>query len=212
MKRLLAATVLAALAIAPAATFAADRTGFLLGARAAYGFPLGDAGTVNDVDDSFDDLVDNAFPLWLELNYRLGPSLELGAYGQYAFTSGGDRFDDGADIRAGLQLNYIFSPGAQLSPWLGIGGGYEWLTGDRDVIDVGNIRASRDATIEGWDFMVQGGADFHLGDRLTLGPFAAVTFGQFGELDIDGLGSDETNIDDKAWHEWVQLGVRATFF
>ena len=60
--------------------------------------------------------------------------------------------------------------------------------------------------------MVQGGADFHVGDRFTLGPFAALTFGQFGDLEVSGLGSDQTNIDDKAWHEWLQLGVRATFF
>jgi outer membrane protein W len=212
MKKLLVATALAALMIAPAAS-AQDRTGFMLGARAAYGFPLGDVGEIagDDDDDAFDSLVDSAIPIWLELNYRLGPSFEIGAYGQYAFTQGGDRFDDGSDIRAGLQLNYIFTPGGSVSPWLGVGGGYEWLKGDRDI-DIGNLRATRDATIEGWDFMVQGGADFHVADRFTIGPFAAVTFGQFGDLEIDGLGSDETNIDDKAWHEWLQLGVRATFF
>jgi outer membrane protein W len=211
MKKLLVATALAALMIAPAAS-AQDRTGFMLGARAAYGFPLGDVGQVagDDEDDAFDSLVDSAFPFWLELNYRLGPSLEIGAYGQYAFTQGADETDDGSDIRAGLQLNYIFTPGGTFSPWIGVGGGYEWLSADRITLDaINNIEVTRDSTIEGWDFMVQGGADFHVADRFTIGPFAAVTFGQFGDLEID---DDSTNIDDKAWHEWLQLGVRATFF
>lgn len=212
MKKLIAATALAALVAAPA-VHAADRTGFVLGARAAYGWPLGDVGRVGDADDAFDNLVDNAFPIWLELNYRLGPSFEIGAYGQYAFTNFGDDVGgaEGSDIRAGVQLNYILSPGAALSPWLGVGAGYEWLKGDR-TFDIGNLRQTADATIQGWDFMVQGGADFHVGDRFTLGPFAAVTFGQFGDLEIDGFGSEDTNIDDKAWHEWVQIGIRATFF
>ena len=79
MKKLVAAAALAALMAAPAAASAADRTGFVLGARAAYGFPLGD--TTGSGADAFDKLVDRAWPFWLELNYRFGPSLELGAYG-----------------------------------------------------------------------------------------------------------------------------------
>ncbi|HET7752371.1 MAG TPA: outer membrane beta-barrel protein [Anaeromyxobacteraceae bacterium] len=213
MKKLLALTALAALMIAPA-TRAADRTGFLLGARAAYAFPFGDAGGVPRFGTgtvAFDDLVDHAWPLWLELNYRFGPSLELGAYGQYAFTNGGTAFDNGSDIRAGLQLNYIFAPGGMFTPWFGIGGGYEWLKADRNF-DIGNLRQTASSTIRGWDFMVQAGADLHAGDRFTLGPFVAMTFGQFGDLKISGLSSADTNIDDKAWHEWLQVGVRATFF
>lgn len=215
MKKLLALSAIAALIVAPVAQ-AADRTGFVLGARAAYGFPLGDIGNFDeapDADDAFDSLVDNAFPLWAELNYRFGPSFEAGAYFQYAFLNLGDDFggDDGSDLRLGLQLNYIFAPGESLSPWIGVGGGWEWLRGDTSI-DPLNLQEVADTSIDGWDVMVQGGLDFHVGDRLTIGPFAALTFGQFGDFEIEGFNEDDTNIDDKAWHEWLQLGVRATFF
>lgn len=209
MTKLLATAAVAALLMAPSAR-AAEDTGFALGARAAYGFPLGDIGSNDDdADDAFDNFVDNAYPLWLELNYRFGPSFELGVYGQYAFLNLGDDFggDDGTDLRLGLQANYIFSPGASLSPWLGVGGGWEWLSGDSpDPLNIGQFA---DTSLDGWDFMVQGGVDFALGDRMTLGPFAALTFGQFGDIEID---DNSTNIDDKAFHEWLQVGLRATFF
>jgi opacity protein-like surface antigen len=210
MKKLLALSAFAALVVAPVA-HAADRTGFTLGARAAYGFPLGDVGGADDdANDAFDNFVDNAYPLWLELNYRFGPSFEAGAYFQYAFLNLGDDFggDDGSDLRLGLQLNYIFTPGGSLSPWIGVGGGFEWLRGDTDL-DPGNLDELDDTAIDGWDLMVQGGLDFHVADRFTIGPFATLTFGQFGDIEIN---DESTNIDDKAWHEWLQLGVRATFF
>lgn len=211
MKKLVTAAALAACLAAPAAAHAADRTGFLLGARAAYGFPLGDlGGTGPDASDAFDALVDRAFPLWVELNYRFGPSLELGAYGQYAFLNLGNDFggDDGSDLRAGLQLNVIFAPGSTFTPWLGVGAGWEWLRGQTNLglADLNNLD---DTSIDGFDVMVQGGLDFHAGDRMTAGPFVAATFGQFGNVEISG---DSTNIDDKAWHEWIQVGLRVTFF
>ena len=210
MKKLITATALAALMMTAPSARAADDTGFVLGARAGYGFPLGDVGGTDDRDDAFDSFVDNAFPLWLELNYRFGPSFEIGAYGQYAFLNFGDDFggDDGMDLRLGLQLNYYFTPGASLSPWIGVGGGWEWLSGDTSI-DPLNLQNTVDTSLDGWDVMVQGGLDFQVSDRFTFGPYAALTFGQFGDLEID---DQSTNIDDKAWHEWLQLGLRATFF
>lgn len=194
MKRLQAVLLLAALvAASPAAAQEATRSGVSIGARAAYAWPFGTAfdlpGPIGSVD--FSDTVDYALPIWVDLTLRLGGGIEVGPYFQWAYTKfASGSSDNGSDWRVGGQLNYRLTPAGGFAPWLGVGAGWEWL---RDG-----------ASIDGFDFMVQGGADWRVGTNLAIGPFVAVTFGRFSNGDLPA-GADKT------FHEWLQVGVKGSF-
>lgn len=212
MRKLLA--VMAVLVVGSASTARAEN--FNVGVRAAYVFPMGEIGTVGLLGDTFDfgdlgDSVDGGIPLWLEANYRLTPNLSLGAYFQYAFLMLPDEAGsaDGSNLRLGAQVIYGFTPAGNFAPWIGAGVGWEWLEFD----DIG-IDGTTDAqvTFDGFDLMVQGGAEFAVAPNFSVGPFASLSFGQYGEADFDAGGASVTaDFDDKGWHEWLQIGVRGTF-
>jgi hypothetical protein len=104
-------------------------------------------------------------------------------------------------MRAGIQLNYDFSPGASMNPWLGAAVGYEWLTVSEDGADI---------TFTGWEWItIQAGADWTVSKGFGVGPFVSWGFGQYDSVDIEGLGSGD--ITDKGTHQLVQIGVRGLF-
>jgi hypothetical protein len=194
MKRLHAVLLLAAVAAAaPVRADEATRSGFSLGARAAWAFPFGTAFEIGSLSVDMDDFVDRNIPLWLDATLRLGGGIEIGPYFQYGFVdykdvAGVDQ-GSGENMRIGGQLNYRLTPAGGLTPWLGFGAGWEWLNSDGDDLN-------------GFDVMVQGGADFRLTEHLALGPFVAFTVGRFSDVPS---GADET------WHEWLQVGAKLSF-
>ena len=58
-----------------------------------------------------------------------------------------------------------------------------------------------DDSVSGFDFTLQGGAQWKVAPAMSVGPYAALIVGQFNDSDID----------DKGWHEWLQVGLRGTF-
>jgi hypothetical protein len=175
-----------------------------LGVRGAYAWPFGDLVEDGEMKDVFDRMI----PLWVDLTLRLGGGIELGPYFSYGWVSGGGPiedfgdFGDARDMRIGAQLNYRLTPVGGFAPWIGVGAGWEWLSFDDDLV-VGATNIESD--LNGFDFMIQGGADFRLGSHLALGPFVAFSVGQFSNGDLLDLpGADE------GWHEWLQVGAKLT--
>jgi hypothetical protein len=205
-------------------------TRFEFGARLGVGVPLGKA---SEDGAEMSEIVSTQFPLWVDLGIR-AERVMFGAYFQYGLGLLGSDFDDTCeeaeenaeaadrdidvdcqirDIRLGLQLQYHFGQPRKPDPWIGIGAGYEWLTfgisGEDEDEDI-----SVDVDARGFEFLnLQGGIDFPLGDAVGLGPFVAFTVARYDTATIDCSGDcgdiedDSEEIDDKALHHWLMLGV-----
>jgi hypothetical protein len=212
MKRLQAAVAVAALlAAGPAFAQAtpAGETGLQLGARASFAWPFGDAFDVPGAQRSADftgelgDSIDWAVPIWAELNYRLNRDLAVGVYAKYAFIEEADiaGFDppDVTNWHLGAQLTFRLAEMGTILPWVGVGAGWEWLSFD-DTPDFDS------PDLDGFEALVQAGADFKVAQGFNVGPFVAFTVGNFGEVDF---GDGDTF--DSAWHEWLEVGIRGTF-
>ncbi len=196
---------------------AAEGSGIDLGLRLGYGIPLGSAAE----NEKLNDLVSGQVPIWVDAGYRFAPNIMAGLYFQYGFAFLPDSSCpspascSASDIRFGIQGQYRFMPRESVDPWLGLGIGYEWL--DYSV-SAGGFDAS--AGVHGWEFLhLQGGADFKVADGFGIGPFLDFSLGQYssGSVTTSALPvlgqpvSGSGDIQNKALHEWLTLGVRAVF-
>jgi len=201
---------LAALAVLFAPTLASAQLS--LGARLGYGFAMGEVMEEGDLGD----IVKAQIPLQLDVGYRVTPALTLGGYFAYGFGRIGDDImglgdvcdQDGVDCssrvyRLGVQIDYAFK-GPSMTPWVGAGFGYEWA---KFKAEAG--AEELEITFKGFEFLnLQGGVDWKVADKLSVGPFAMVSIGQYSTGAIDG---DDEDIENKGLHQWLQLGVRGRF-
>ena len=185
-----------------------------LGARAGYALPIGSAldGT------KLSSMTDGQVPLWVDAGLRVGSHWFFGAYGNvgYAIPTGSacptGASCSGSDVRVGLEAQYRFLAAPRLEPWIGVGAGYEWLHLSESL-----GRESLDATLHGFElFNVQAGADYRLCKGISVGPFAALSVGEYTNESVsfssgDGSSSRSSTIDNTALHEWLTLGVRGRF-
>lgn len=216
--KMLGVVVLGAAIVAPSAAMAKD-SGFEAGARLGYGIPMGKIADEEDSD--FKDWTSGQIPLWVDLGYRINPNIFVGGYLSYGFASVGDGLDevcdqDGIDcsassMRLGAQLQYHFMPAESTDAWAGLGIGWENSSLSAEAM-------GQEITIStsGFEFaMLQGGVDFRVHDAVALGPFVGFTMAQFSSADCDGPAGacdgfpDE--IEHKAFHQWLFLGVRGSF-
>jgi len=221
MKRAIVFALLAVAAAAPATASAQ----FSLGARVAYAMPFGDLqgpDTPGDPSTSLGDVVSSAIPIQVDALYRVSPQFSVGAYFSYAFaqakfeipgipvtcdTSGVDC--SGSQMRFGIQGAYAFKAGG-FEPWVGAMIGYEILDVTLSLSGVGDV----DASVKGFEwFTLQGGADWNLSKTFVLGPFVAFGFGQYTDrrFEVPGDPAVDESIPEKAFHEWLSLGVRGRF-
>lgn len=172
-----------------------------LGLRLGYALPMGDIAK----DAKMSDAVSGMVPIWLDLGYMVTPNIMVGLYAQYGFVMLSSDAKDACDalkvdcsatnMRFGLQGQYHLSPGESMNPWVGLGIGYEILTNKVD---------SESADTTGLEFAnIQGGADFKVGDSMAVGPFVSFSIGQYSK-------SDGEDIEEKAMHQWLTLGVKGT--
>lgn len=215
-KSLFLALFTCALAFASAAC--AGELSLDLSFRAGYALPFGNAAS----DESLDDYVSGAIPFEIDADFRITENWLAGLYFTYGFARIADfarsEIEDGMGLedvsghrfqRLGIQGIRRFNPNADFAPWLGLGLGYEWtwfLEGEADGHEI-------EMGLSGFEFAFQGGVDYDVSENLTLGPYATLSFGQFGKYkySIEDLGDATHEIDDKAMHEWLQLGLKATF-
>ena len=185
-----------------------------LGLRAGYGVPFGSTAQGYDLKGNLGGLI----PLWLDVGYRLNPNIFLGGFFQFGFGlspegCGGSINCSQNDMRFGLQAHYHFLPAKIYDPWIGIGAGYEIF---RQSVS-GNLFGpfSGSGSASGFEFgNVQAGLDLKISKGFTLGPFATFTLAQFssGDLTLTGTGTTTTQsgIQNKALHEWLMFGLKAT--
>jgi hypothetical protein len=211
----------------------AHAEGFELGARIGYGIPLGKISEESTTDNDLSDGISGMIPLQLDLGYRVIPPLMIGGYVMYGFGMTGDALSKSCDrakslgadascsahdVRLGLQVQYHIMPEGKVDPWVGAGIGYEWLTVGVDLSG-GGASQEQSSTGGGFEFInLQGGADFSVAPGFGLGPFLSLSVAQYSTIssscDGDGCGTIDSvskDIDKKAMHEWLTLGVRGTF-
>ena len=178
-----------------------------LGARLGFASPRGKI----DSPEYLSDFVDWTWPLQLEVGYQ-GEQALVGLYLRVApgkldpqLQAGCDAANTSCNVTdygIGAQVTFHFAAG-RAGPWLGGFAGYEALKYEATV---GGVPGS--ITPSGWEIGAQGGLDFAMG-RLTLGPYATISLGQFTKSTMKiGGTSDTQTITDRAAHTWLGLGLR----
>lgn len=190
---------LAVLAVLFAPTLASAQLS--LGARLAYGLAMGEAAEGGDLAD----FAKSQIPIQLDVGYRVTPALTIGGYFAYGFANLGDDLEcddcSGRVYRLGVQLDYAFK-GGSMTPWVGGGIGYEWLKLKDDATD-------DEITLSGFEYLnLQGGLDWKVADKFSVGPFALFSIAQYSKA---SEGGEDFDIDNKAMHQWLQLGIRGRF-
>lgn len=228
MKRI-TTIALGLLAFSASATALAQDKKIQLSLRTGYMIPMGaiqgsKTTTVAGVsfsqpESKLGDNVSGGIPLWLDAGYFVTPNILVGLYAQYAFISVKD-YDaakgtgcptgadcSASDLRIGLQGQYHLSPMESLDPWFGLGVGYEAAS---VTAKAGGQEFSSSYT--GLEFLnLQGGADFKVADGFGVGPFVSFSLGQYSSAKVESGGATiSQDIDPKAMHEWLTLGVKGS--
>jgi hypothetical protein len=174
-------------------------SGFAVGLRAGWAFPIGDLNATTSLGTQ----VAGQIPVWLEAGWRLNKNLYVGLYGQRGFGFS-NNCPIGSDCstsgwRLGVEGIYNLLPDGVAQPWAGLGVGYEWLS---------TSRAGEDLSYKGWELInLQVGLDFALSKQFSIGPFASISlFGKYTSVSANGVSNDLS-----ASHNWLQTGLRATF-
>jgi outer membrane protein W len=178
--------------------------GLYVGIRAGYAFPLGrfDNGPERTY---LSQVYSSAVPLQVDLGYRITPHVRAGLYAMYAPVQMSS-FCPGAcsakSLRLGVSGEFHLLPSNRTDPWAGLGVGYE-----RSSFKVGDV----EARYSGLEWMVlQAGADYRVGPKLTLGPTFTWTFANYSTLRARvGSGTGEESIRQRALHSWMMFGARA---
>jgi cysteine-rich repeat protein len=202
-RRMMALAVLS-LALLPASAHAQ----WTLGARFGYSLAGGRAVQGSPMSDG----IKSQFPVQLEGGYRLFPELTLGAYASYGPAQVGSSCAgtscSASVVRLGLQAAWRFDRVLAVHPWAGAGLGYEWARYHaRDGSD------ALDVTLHGLEFLdLQGGADYPVADKVSIGPFVSLAFGRYDKLDVRSpLGDSNGGAPSAAVHTWLSFGVRGTY-
>lgn len=206
-------------------------SGFAVGTRLGFGLPFGKLGSGEDAGEAspaLSDLVSGGFPAQLDVGYFMDSRLYVGGFFQYGLMMFGQECPDIADcsasqLRFGLNAAYSFTPEGKLSPWMGLGIGYEMLNSNVSSTIEG-ITFKVGQSLRGFEFAnLQGGVDFRIGKSLWVGPYANFTVGQYSNLSLDlgelgGIGGEpgeeealSGEIPNKAFHFWLMGGVRVLF-
>jgi hypothetical protein len=202
-----------------------------IGLRVGYAVPAGDQYGSSDPElgnRSMRGDYAGQVPFWIDLGYRLLPSLAVSAFVQYDVVNPtgatspclcGVRLTSGNGAVFGLEAMYHFLPLGPIDPWAGLGFGYEYTT----LRGQSGTQASD--SLRGWQLLnLQIGADYLLAPRVGAGPFASFSLGQYsvewGDYGQAGpvpagrfwtsLGKDPT-FDKLLFHEWFTFGVRGVY-
>jgi len=182
--------------------------GLEAGLRLGYALPMGEAAKDSKMSDAFSGMI----PVWVDVGYRIDPSLYAGLYAQYGLLSIKDCPDgadcSGSDIRFGVMGAYHLMPAESFDPWLGFGIGYEMT---KVKFSAGGQDSS--TTYKGLEFAnLQLGGDYKVSDGFAIGPFLSFSLGQYSSAEVEMAGvSASGDITDKGMHQWLALGVRGAF-
>jgi hypothetical protein len=193
-----------------------------LGARVAFGAPFGGATGTPGAD--LNHVVSNTLaPLWLDAGVRIASNWYVGGSFAYGVASTSDQLGQlgcnqvgvscsASDVRLGANVQYHAIPGGRFDPWLGAGGGYEWLS-----LNVGTASGQHESSgLSGWELVnLQAGLDFRVPSwGFGVGPFASVTFAQYSSASVpsdQNGGTVSQTLSNQGIHEWVLVGVRGDY-
>jgi opacity protein-like surface antigen len=199
-----------------------DDTGISLSIRAGYGLPLGDAGK----DFKMSDLVSGQVPLEADLTFRFTRQLGLGAYVGYGFAFASDKIcqqvgplptgvsckaSNASTLRYGLMLSYRFHPSDDMTPWFGLGAGFEQAQVDVKASGLGQT-ATETLKASGWEYgNLTIGVDWEVATKLKVGPFIRGSLVKFDTSKTSTGGKESIPSSDQTFHEWITLGLKGTF-
>ncbi len=208
----------AALAVLAPAVAAAQIT---LGGSVGLGLPGGNAYEDARTGDRtrMDRQWGLAYPLQLDVLYRLRPGTMIGAYVSYAFAKvGGDLLQTCASsrlscsshtFRIGIEGSYRLGPFIpEFFPWVGAAFGWEW-TGFTES----NSAASVEASFRGPELLIlRAGLDYELSEKLVIGPYLSASFGFYTSVlsSASGFPTEHVPIR-RTLHEWTSIGIRGRY-
>ncbi|MBI2390363.1 MAG: hypothetical protein HYV09_12305 [Deltaproteobacteria bacterium] len=200
-------------AAAPAAEPAAEgkESGLEVGARVGYGIPMGNAAEGSKMSDAFNGKI----PLWLDVGYRLNRNIYVGGFFQYGIgLMNDDKCKDcsGSVMRFGVNAQYHIMPTQKFDPWVGVGVGYEIATLSSKTTVLGQTFEASSST-KGLEFInLQAGGDYKVSPDFGIGPFLSFSLGQYSSSTVEINGQENSaDIEKKAMHQWLILGVRGSF-
>jgi hypothetical protein len=194
-------------------------TGFQVAVRTGVTVPFGSV----QKDVKMSDELGVQLPLFADVGVKIIPQLFIGGYVGISVGAVGDTVSSACDRltvscssiggRIGLQAQYHVLPDGKVNPWIGYGIGYE-------IAGASGSRADNkfSAALGGVEFAhFMAGADFRISKVVGLGPFADFALGQYSISSVEQTRFGQTlksdgDINDKALHEWLTLGVKVTFF
>ncbi|WP_147444264.1 MULTISPECIES: hypothetical protein [Corallococcus] len=174
--------------------------GFALGFRAAYGIPSGKAvGSAKMMD-----VIGETAAAQVEFAYFFNSQLSLGVYFQLGFGRAPASCIEalcGSNVRRyGIDLDYHFRPGAFVSPWVGVGLGFEDATVELDEEE--SVFGSM--PYGGFDLgHAHVGVDLRLNRTMAVGPYLSASLGQYRRS-----GSRDFSSHSRSVHAWIQPGLR----
>jgi hypothetical protein len=178
--------------------------GFVFGGRIGYATGR---GKYNDFRDS-KEFNDGQIFVWADAGYAPIPYLSLGLYlaGGYVLPDGcgEDTSCSGWTLRFGPEVLVRFLPFQKISPMLGVGAGFEWLTQSASRGDV-----SSSNTYTGFELLnIQAGIDVRRADEI-FGVFLLYSMGKYTHRSLSSdLGDSSEDIDPTTTHSWIGLGLR----
>jgi hypothetical protein len=190
------------------------RTGFQMAFRTGYAVPLGEA----DSGESMGDLFSGQVPFHLEIGGKTSPWVFLGGYLTVGIGGVDGRTQSicsqglscaTATVRAGFEIIGYATPAGKMTPWFGYGIGFESTA-------IALSGPGGDATISasGPEFArLMSGIDFRFSKGFGGGFFVDLSLAQYTHMEVTGPGvSRSQDVANKAFHEWLALGVRGVVF
>ncbi|HVE85790.1 MAG TPA: hypothetical protein VND93_23205 [Myxococcales bacterium] len=203
------------LLVAAAVSAPDAHSGISASVRAGYGIPLGRVSNASGAELSR--VYVGTLPLWGDLGWRFNEHLVASAYLQWGLglindaSLSANSSASGSDVLIGLQATWSLTPERPVSPWVGVGAGYEWANFfERTDTFLGALEFSTQN--RGFQLMLQAGADWRHETWPPLGPFLTVVIGEFQTSQLTSGGVTVTqDVTNPPVHVWVQLGVRGAF-
>jgi hypothetical protein len=217
---------------------AAKPVGLDVGLRLGYAVPMGDAaypqtslGGIITLSQlvTMGEVVTGMVPIQLDVGYWVHRNILVGGYFQAApallsanqqNTCSNLRQQDAsvacslADYRLGIQGQYHFLPAERFDPWVGLGLGFEWLTGTFSDSD-----GYQTTAYNGFEFIhLQGGLDLLAVPGLRLGPFLGLSIAQYGSISSVTKTQNQLTTSERALssaevrlHEWFMFGIKGAY-
>ncbi len=189
------------------------KPGFAAGFQLGWSLPGGSFEKTAAGEAKVGTSVAGVLGLGIDVGYRFTENLyvvmQMGAGYVFPNSCNGGASCSGWQFQGGPMGVWRFLPFQDVSPWVGLGAGYEYI-----VQSVSLGASDFSSAYHGFQFLrLAGGAHFRT-SRTYAGPFISYALGQYGSTSTSGTiagvdSSDSGSVDDPATHHWITLGLHA---